>query len=106
MTDPHQGQRGQATLLALVAIAFAALLVVGLASLGQAAAQRAGAQAAADAVALAGAARGEGDAEAIAEANAASIVTYRETSTDVVVTVERAGVRASARARWVPTPIP
>jgi hypothetical protein len=106
MTDRHRGQRGQATLLALVAIAFAALAMVGVASLGRAAALRAGAQAAADATALAGATAGEADAADVAAANGAEVVRYRTTATDVEVTVERDGLRATARARWLPTPIP
>lgn len=68
------------------------------------AAQKAAAQAAADASALAGAADGRAAADAVATANGAGIVSYRTAGFDVLVVVERRGVRAEARARWAAIP--
>jgi hypothetical protein len=88
----------------LVAVA---LLLVGVVGLGlvrvaAAAARLGAAQAAADAVALAGAADGPDAADTVAAANDARVEAYRSAGGDVVVTVERRGHRATARARWVP----
>lgn len=99
-------ERGQAVPLLLVAVLLAALCLGGLARLGGAAADRASAQAAADAAALAGAADGEVAAEQLAQANRAELVGYVAEGDDVIVTVERDGARATARARWASAPIP
>lgn len=84
-----------------------ALLLVGVVGLGlvrvaATAARQGAAQAAADAVALAGAADGPDAADTVAAANDARVEAYRSAGGDVVVTVERRGHRATARARWVP----
>lgn len=98
-------ERGQAAPLVLIAVLFAALSCLGLARLGAAAAGSARSQAAADAAALAGATDGEAAARRLAEANDATLVAFRTVGDDVEVTVERGGDTATARARWVPTPI-
>lgn len=94
-------QAGQALPLVLVAVLLATLVAAGSVHLGVAASHRAGAQAAADAAALAGAAEGRDGASRVAAANRARLVSYREETFDVVVFVERDGVRAQARARWL-----
>ena len=96
------GQGGQALPLVLVAVALAAALGMGLVHVGVAVAARASAKAAADAAALAGAADGKSAAGRIARANGAVLTSFREDGAGVEVTVERRGVRAAARARWVP----
>lgn len=106
MKTDDRSERGQAAILALVALLFAGVLAAGLAQVGRAAAQRASAQAAADATALAGASAGRSAADDVAAANDAQVVAYRVEDVDVLVTVERRGASATARARWVPTPIP
>lgn len=103
LVDRSRPERGQALPLALVAILLAGLVAAGSVRLGVAASHRAGAQAAADAAALAGAADGREGASRVASANRARLVSYREEEFDVVVAVERFGVRAEARARWLIT---
>lgn len=85
-----------------VALLLAGLVGMGLVRVASAAARQGAAQAAADAAALAGAAEGADAAEAVAAANEAQVVAYRGDGADVVVTVERRGHQAMARARWVP----
>lgn len=92
---------GQVVPLLAVLLLFAGLVGVGLVHVAAAAARRGGAEAAADAAALAGAAAGRDAAEDAARANDARLVTYRTEGDDVVVTVERHGATARARARWV-----
>lgn len=87
-----------------ITLLLAGILAVGLIHLAGSAARRAAADAAADATALAGAADGRDAAEAVATANDARLVAYREDGTEVEVEVIRADVRATARARWEPTP--
>jgi hypothetical protein len=87
-------------------LAVTALVIAGVAHLGTVAAQRASAQAAADAVALAGAAGGEDDALEVAAGNEAELVAFASDDRDVVVTIERRGATATARARWLPVSIP
>ena len=94
------------TPLVLVALLFAVLLAVGVAQVGRAASLRASAQAAADASALAGAADGQGAAGQVAAANHAVLRSYRTDGTDVVVSIERRGATATARARWQLPAIP
>jgi hypothetical protein len=72
-----------------VALVLVGVVGLGLVRVAVAAARQGAAQAAADAVALAGVADGQVEA-------------YRRAGADVVVTVERRGHRATARARWVP----
>jgi hypothetical protein len=67
--------------------------------MGGAAVARAQAVTAADAAALAGAADTKDAAAAAARWNGARLVSYEELGTDVRVRVERAGARATARAR-------
>jgi hypothetical protein len=97
-------QQGQVVPLVAVVLVLAALLGVGLVRVAAASSTRAAAQAAADASALAGAADGEAAARRLAAANDARLTAFRVVADDVVVTVERAGVRAQARARWSPVP--
>lgn len=99
-------ERGQAAPLALVALLFAALLCVGVVRVGDAAGRRAGAQASADAVALAAAAGGEPAAAEVAAANGARLVHLADEGDDVQVTIRQRGTTATARARWLPAPIP
>lgn len=101
------GDSGQAAPLLAVALVLLATIGLGLVHLATAAGQRSLAQATADAVALAGAADGEEAARRVAEANQSIVVSYRQEGVEVEVTVERGGVRASARARWEPgEPVP
>ncbi|MCB1039993.1 MAG: hypothetical protein R2701_01540 [Acidimicrobiales bacterium] len=106
MTDRVRCQRGQAALLALVAVLFAGLLAAGVVRVGAAVAQRGSVQAAADAVALASAGGGPAAAQAVADANHVEVVSITEQGNDVVVIVGRDHLRATARARWAPRPIP
>ncbi len=86
-----------------VVLLLAGLFGLGLARTGMVLARRGAAQSAADAAALAGAAEGERAARSVAEANGARVLTYRTLDADVVVTVSRRGIRATARARWETT---
>ena len=61
---------------------------------------------AADASALAGAADGRDGADLVASANRAKVVEFKADGTDIVVTIERRGALATARARWLSAPIP
>lgn len=106
MTDRTRRQRGQVSPLALVAVAFAAVLALGLVRVGVAARDRALVEAAADAAALAGAAGGERSAAAVAGANGATLVSYAVVGDLVRVTVEARGGAATASARWASAPIP
>lgn len=105
-TDRWAEARGQAAPLALVCLIVATALALGLVRVGVAVTSRAHAQAAADAVALAAAAEGEPAAASIAEANHVTLVAVHAVGDDVVVEVQRRGVTATARARWVPGAIP
>ncbi len=97
--DQHPGDRGQATVLVAVAVAFTAVVALGLTRVGLATLDRAGAQAAADASALAGAAEGRGAAEEVAAANHGRLATFQVVGSDVVVTVRVGDEQATARAR-------
>lgn len=105
MTDLRD-QRGQAAPLMVAVLMFAALAALGVAQVGRGASQAARAQATADATALAGAAAGEQAAEEIAAANDASLERYEQAGDEVRVSIHQGPARASARARWNPTPIP
>ncbi len=83
-----------------VALVLAAALGFGLSRVAVAATLRAAAEATADGAALAGAADGRPAAQEVAAANGATLLAYTEDGLDVVVEIERRGVRASARARW------
>jgi len=98
--------RGQSTVLAVVGVAFAALLLVAAAHGGRVLVDRARARTAADAAALAGAAEGEAAAREVARAHGAVLVRHEEVGTPVVVEVRVGRVEAFARARWVPDPSP
>jgi len=100
MHDRSHDQRGQAVPLVAAMLVLVGVLGAGLVHVAAAEARRASAQAAADAAALAGAADGEDAARAVAEANGAELTSYQEIDLDVVVTVRRGDVRATARGRW------
>jgi len=93
-----QDERGQVLPLAAGVIAIAAVAMVLVVHVGRAANERARARTAADAVALAGAAEGRTAAEGIAAANHAVIESYTETGDGVLVQVQVASARATARA--------
>lgn len=93
-------EQGQVVPVLAVALVIAAALGFGLARVGAAATLEAQAEAAADGAALAGAAQGRPAAEEVAAANGAIVIAYVEQGLDVVVEIERRGVRATARARW------
>ena len=93
---------GQVTVLAATGLALAVVMLLAMAAMGRALAERAQARTAADAAALAGAADGEAAAERLAEANHAEVVRYDEVDGTVVVEVTIGRVNAFARARSVP----
>jgi hypothetical protein len=93
-------ERGQVLPMVLVAVLVTGVVALGLVHVAAASARRGAAQAAADSAALAGAAGGEQEARSAAAANGARLVSYETSGTDVVVVVERSGIRAHARARW------
>lgn len=95
-----RGAGGQVVPLLAALLLVTGLVGVGLVELAATASRRAAATAAADAAALAGAAEGRPAAAVVARENGARLLAYREVGADVTVTVERRGVRASARARW------
>ena len=98
-------ERGQVVPLMALLLVFAAVVGLGLVRLGAAASRRGAAQAAADGAALAGAAAGPEAAAEVAGANGAAVVRFTQDELDVVVTVSRSGVTATARARWQPDPV-
>lgn len=98
----HRSQRGQVVPLLAVALVLFGVVALGLVRVSTAVTQRSAAQAAADATALAGAVDGPAAADEVAAANGARVVAYLDGGGEVEVTVERRGVRATARARWDP----
>ncbi|MEO6987061.1 MAG: pilus assembly protein TadG-related protein [Aquihabitans sp.] len=102
--DPRgrKSQRGQVVPLLAVALVLFGAVALGLVQLSATVAHRSAAQATADASALAGAVDGRQAAQEIAMANDARMVDYIDDGGEVQVTVERRGVRATARARWEP----
>lgn len=90
--------RGQATPLWAIVIVLAGLLLIPTGMLMRTALERAEARSAADATALAGALAGEAEARAIAAANDATVISYVTDGTEVEVTVQVGGMRATARA--------
>lgn len=106
LRHPRRRERGQVLPLALVPLAVAAAVGLGLVHLGRAAVDDARAQAAADAAALAGAVHGEAVAAEVAEENGAELVRYDREGDEVQVTVAAGSASQRARARWIPAPIP
>ncbi len=100
------GDRGQVFPIVAVLLALAALLAAGVVEVALVVGRRAAATAAADGAALAGAAEGRDAARMVAEENGARLTSYREVDGDVVVTVRRQDIEATARARWTPGPAP
>lgn len=98
--DRSADQRGQVVPLLAVALVLFGLLALGLVRVSTTVTHRSAAQAAADAAALAGVADGRDAATEVAEANDAEMIAYVDDGGEVQVTVERRGVRATARARW------
>lgn len=103
VAEKGPSQRGQVVPLLAVALVLFGVVALGVVRLSVAVTQRSAAQAAADATALAGAVDGPDAADEVAAANAARVVSYIDDGGEVQVTVERRGVRATARARWEPT---
>lgn len=101
--DNDRRQRGQIVPLLAVALVLFGVVALGLVRLSATVTHRSSAQAAADAAALAGAVDGPDAAREVADANDAQVVAYAQDGVDVQVTVERRGVRATARARWEPS---
>lgn len=93
-------------MLAVVGVAFAALLLVAAAHGGRVLIDRGRARTAADAAALAGAAEGEAAAREVARDNGAELLRHEDLGTAVIVEVRVGQVEAFARARWVPDPSP
>lgn len=98
----HQaGQRDSGQVMPLLAGVVAMVVITGLllVGLGAQIGDRARASGIADAAALAGARNGEQAARDIAEENEATVIEFRSRGTEVEVTVEIGGSKASARAR-------
>ncbi|MFN8017357.1 MAG: pilus assembly protein TadG-related protein [Acidimicrobiales bacterium] len=106
MTDRRLGEHGQSSVLALAVLAFVVAVSLGVVTLAGAVTDRARAQAAADAAALAGAARGPQAARTLAHDDGAVLVAFERIDGDVRAEVQIGRARASARARWLPVPIP
>jgi len=90
--------------LMVAVLGVVALAALGLGRLGTAAIAAERAQSVADVTALAAAMDGPGAGRAVARANGAAVVGHAAEAGTTVVTVERAGARASAAAqlRWGP----
>ena len=93
-----RGDRGQALPLVLAVAALVVVLMMGLARFGARVIAHEQAQVAADAAALAGVDGGEVAAKRFAVANGAVLVSFTRDATSVLVVVEVAGERATARA--------
>src|SRR4051812_14714106 len=93
-----RGDDGQAVplIVAVVAVAFVAVLALGRFAVGTVDAARA--RTAADAAALAGAAHGRADADRAASANGGQVESFAQVGDDVVVVVRVGSARATARA--------
>jgi hypothetical protein len=94
-------QRGQALPITVLLLAFAVVVAVGVARLAREVTLRSAAQHAADATALAGAVEGRHGAQAVAARNDATVVSFEQDGDVVVVTIERRGHHAQARAELV-----
>jgi len=92
------GGRGQAIPLFLLVVLLAMVLVAFAARLGPTVDSAARARTAADAAALAGAANGPAEARRLAELNGATMISFEQRGTEVVVVVEVNDVRARAAA--------
>ena len=90
--------RGQAVVLLLAVVVMAALSVVAVGRLGSRVIDRGRAQAAADAAALAATRGGRPAAERLAGSNGGTLLSYHVSGDAVIVVVEVAGERATARA--------
>lgn len=101
-SNDGRGQRGQVVPLMAVALVLFGVVALGLVRLATTVTHHSAAQAAADATALAGAVDGPDAAREVAQANEAQVIAYIDEGGEVQVTVERRGVRATARARWEP----
>jgi hypothetical protein len=96
----RRSEHGQALPLAALVLAVAAVLVVGLARLGDRVSDSARARTAADAAALAGATNGQAAARRVAAANGGTLTSYREIDDlTVEVVVEVDGAMSAARAQ-------
>ena len=98
-------QHGQAVPLSAALLVVMTVVALALAKLGVGVIDHARAQAAADVVALASAVQPDAafhrTAELVAEHNAATVVSIERIGSDVLVTVQRGKVAATARARAV-----
>ena len=96
---PRSGRNdGQAVVLLLAVVVLAALSAVAVGLLAERVLHRGAAHTAADAAALAATRGGRAAAQRLASANGGWLVSYHEDGDTVVVTVEVAGERATARA--------
>lgn len=93
---------GQALGLVLCAVAFIAIVAVGVSRFGIRLVQSAHAQTAADAAALAGVTGGSGAAERVAGANGATVISWSAGEGDFTVTVRFGAAVATARASQQP----
>jgi Putative Flp pilus-assembly TadE/G-like/D-alanyl-D-alanine carboxypeptidase len=100
----ERDDRGQATVLAVMGVGFAALMLVAATTAGRVLVDRAQARTAADAAALAGAAEGEAGAREVARANGGVLVRHEDLNGVAMVEVRVGRVTAFARARWIPDP--
>jgi hypothetical protein len=98
-----RSQAGQALGLVLCAVAFIALLAVGVSKLGLRLVEEARAQTAADAAALAGVDGGFVAARRAAAANGATVVSWVQSPDVFTVTVQFGGSKATARASRQPS---
>lgn len=89
---------GQAVVLLLAAVVLTALSAVAVGMFAVRVLDRGSAQTAADAAALAATSGGRSAAERLASANGGTLISYHEDGDTVVVIVEVAGERATARA--------
>lgn len=99
---PRSSDSGQALGLVLCAIAFIAMVAIGVSRFGIRLVQSAQAQTAADAAALAGVTGGAGAAELIARANGARVISWSAVEGDFTITVGLGAAVATARASQQP----
>lgn len=97
-----RAEQGSVTLVVAVGFVFAAVVLIGIRQISDAATQRARADAVADLVALAAVTGGRQGAEAVSASNEAQLVSFERRGEVVVVVVRRSAVRAVAAARGVP----
>ncbi len=90
--------RGQSVVLLLAVVVMAALSVIAVRDFGARVVNRGRAQTAADAAALAATIGGRSAADRLATSNGGRLLSFDESGDVVVVVVEVAGERASARA--------